>query len=218
MSDHAVAPVAAPAHAAPAVVERPALDVAGLPVLVTGPRAPLWWGMVLLLAIESTVFASFATTYLYLRFHAPQWPPAGVEIPDLLLPTLNTGVLIASGAAMYWGDAGVRKGNVRQLLRGLGLAVALGVLFLGLKVVEYGDKAYRWDTHAYGSIVWTIVVFHSTHVASVLLKGIAVATLALRGHFTAERRLGVQINGLYWQFVVVVWVPLYVLLYWVPRL
>ena len=41
--------------------------------------------------------------------------------------------------------------------------------------------------------------------------------LALRGHFTTERRLGVQINGLYWQFVVIVWIPLYLLLYWVPR-
>lgn len=198
-------------------VPRPAVDVGALPVLVTGARAPLWWGMVLLLAIETTVFAAFATTYLYLRFLAPQWPPAGTSAPDLLLPTLNTGVLIASGAAMYWGDAGVKKGSTRQLLLGLALAVALGVTFLVLKAVEYSDSAYRWDTHAYGSIVWTIVVFHSTHVASVLLKGIAVAGLALKGHFTRERRLGVQINGLYWQFVVLVWLPLYVLLYWVPR-
>jgi len=207
-----------PVPHAPERLERAAVDVSSLPVLVTGPRAPLWWGMVLLLAIESTVFASFATTYLYLRFLAPQWPPMGIDAPGLLLPSINTGVLIASGAAMAWGDAGVKKGNTRQLLIGLAAAVGLGLVFLVLKVIEYRDVSYRWDTNAYGSIVWTIVVFHSTHVASVLLKGTAVAALALKGHFTAERRLGVQINGLYWQFVVAVWVPLYVLLYWVPRL
>lgn len=212
------APAVAPTPHAPGRPERAAIDASALPVLVTGPRAPLWWGMVLLLAIESTVFASFATTYLYLRFLAPEWPPAGIDAPDLLLSTINTGVLIASGAAMAWGDAGVKKGNTKQLLWGLGAAVGLGVVFLVLKVVEYRDVSYRWDTNAYGSIVWTIVVFHSTHVASVLLKGAAVALLALKGHFTAERRLGVQINGLYWQFVVAVWVPLYGLLYWVPRL
>jgi cytochrome c oxidase subunit III len=201
--------------AAPAV----RYDASALPTLHSGRRSPLWWGMVGLLTIETVVFSTLITAYLYLRFHNPNWPPAGVTPPDLLLPTLNTGILIASSFAMYWADQGIEKrGDVGQLKTGLGIAMALAVVFLVLKVVEYGDVEYRWDTSAYGSVIWTIIVFHSAHVASVLLKGVVVEILAFRGHFTRERHLGVQINGLYWHFVVIIWIPLYVTIYLVPRI
>ncbi len=197
--------------------ERAVLDVATLPIYVTGTRAPLWWGMLLLVTIETTVFATFATTYFYLRFLAADWPLGEATPPDLLLPSINTAVLVASGLIMHWGDRGMRSGDVRRLKIGLGAAIALGVLFLVLKVVEYSDVSYRWDTNAYGSIVWTIVIFHSAHVASVLLKGSVVLLLAFRGHFTQQRHLGVQINGMYWYFVCGIWIPMYIILYWVPR-
>lgn len=193
-------------------------DASALPIFHSGHRNPLWWGMIFLVTIESVVFATFGTTFLYFRFSAPEWPPPGIDPPDLLLPTLNTVVLICSSLVMAWADQGIKKGDVKRLKVGLAFAMALGVLFLVLKVVEYAAVDYYWHTNAYGSIVWTIVIFHSAHVLSVLLKGAVVEVLAFRGHFTAERNLGVQINGIYWHFVVVIWIPLYILLYWVPRL
>jgi cytochrome c oxidase subunit III len=66
--------------------------------------------------------------------------------------------------------------------------------------------------------VWTIISFHSLHVLSVLLKGLAVLGLSFRGYWTEERHLGVMMNGLYWHFVVVIWIPIYLVLYWVVRL
>ncbi len=200
------------------MTRRPGVDVSRLPVLATGAQAPLWWGMILLVTIETVVFGAFASSYFYLRFGAPQWPPAGIEPPDLFLPTVNTLVLVASGVAMHWADRGMDAGNVRRLQVGMAVATSLSAVFLVLKAVEYSGVDYRWDTNAYGSIVWAIIGFHSAHVASVLLKGVVVSVLAFRGHFTRERRLGVQVNGIYWQFVVLIWLPLYVLLYWVPRL
>jgi len=195
-----------------------AIDVSHLPNLVSGGRAPLWWAMVLLLAIEGTVFATLVVSYFYLRMVAPAWPPPGVEPPELLLPTINTIVLLASSVPMYIADRGITKGRSRRLLVGLGIAVALAIVFLVLKVVEYSGVSYRWDDHAYGSIVWTIIGFHSAHVMSLVLKSLVVGTLAWRGYFDGRRHLGVQINGLYWHFVVAVWVPLYAVLYWAPRL
>lgn len=194
------------------------VDVSRLPVFVSGSRGVLWWGMVGLLVIESMVFATLIASYFYLRFMAPGWPPAGVTPPELLLPTVNTLILVASSAFMWWGDEGIKEGDQRRLKLGVAGAAALGLVFLVLKVVEYADVDYRWDSHAYGSIVWTIVVFHSSHVASVLLKAIVVLTLAFRGHFTDQRHMGAQINGLYWHFVVAVWIPLYLTIYWAPRL
>jgi cytochrome c oxidase subunit III len=194
------------------------LDVSRLPVYASGPRALLWWGMFLLVTIESVVFATFIASYLFLRFVSPEWPPAGITPPELLLPTVNTLVLVASSIAVYWGDNGIKKGDVTRLLIGVGAAILFSALFLVLKVVEYADADYWWDTNAYGSIIWTIVIFHSAHVASVLLKGCVVFVLGARGHFDSERHLGAQINGLYWHFVVGIWIPLYFVLYWVPRL
>jgi cytochrome c oxidase subunit III len=197
---------------------RPVIPVGHLTNLVSGSRAPLWWGMVMLLVIESMVFGTLITSYFYLRMGAPEWPPPGISPPDLPLPTFNSLVLLASSGFMYYGDMAIKKGNNRGLLFGVAGAVALAIVFLVLKAVEYAAVPYRWDEHAYGSIIWSIIGFHSAHVASVALKGAVVFILAYRGYFNAERHLGVEVNGLYWHFVVLVWVPLFAVLYIAPRL
>lgn len=194
------------------------IDVAHLPNLVQKSRAPLWWAMVLLLVIESMVFGTLVVSYFYLRMNHVEWPPAGVDPPELLLPTLNTLFLLASSIPVHLADKGITEGKVRRLVWGMVIAAAMAALFLILKVVEYSDVSYRWDDHAYGSIVWLIVGFHSAHVLSVVAKTVVVAVLGARGYFNRERNLGVQINGLYWHFVVAVWLPLYAVIYWAPRL
>lgn len=193
------------------------IDVRHLPNLVSGSRGSLWWGMILLVTIEACVFSTLIGSYFYLRMGHAEWPPGNITPPDLLLPTFNTLLLVASSWPMYVGDNAARKGDNRRLIAGLTLAGIMGAIFLVLKAVEYSKVEYRWDDHAYGSIIWLIIGFHSAHVASVILKTIVVVVLAVRGYFTAERHLGVQINGIYWHFVVAVWVPLYLVLYWAPR-
>lgn len=196
----------------------PTIDVRRLPEYSHGTEGPLWWGMMGMIAIETAVFSALVASYFYLKSQSETWPLGGYGDPDLLLPTINTLVLIASSLVMHWADKGAEKDDQRRLRIGMLGATALAVVFLVLKVVEYSDAPYRWDTNAYGSIVWTIIGFHSAHVLVLLMKSSIVATLAMRGFFTPRRRLGVIINGLYWHFVVAVWVPLYFVLYWSPRL
>jgi len=193
------------------------IHVGHLPNLVSGSRGTLWWAMVLLLVIEATVFSTLISSYFYLRMGQPEWPPAGIDPPKLLLPTINTFILLASSIPMYLADSGITQGKQRRLVWGAAAATTLAAVFLALKVVEYAGVPYRWDDHAYASIVWLIIGFHSAHVASVVLKTIVVMVLGYRGYFNERRHLGVQINGLYWHFVVLVWIPLYVVLYWTPR-
>jgi cytochrome c oxidase subunit III len=199
--------------------ERMVIDASELPALVKGPRGSLWWGMSLLILIEIVVFTALIATYFYLKFLNPHWPPPGEPLPKVVLPTINTLVLAGSSAAVFYGDRSIsERGDKRGLVIGMGLAMALGVVFLVLKIVEYSQVEYFWDSHAYGSIVWTMIVFHSSHVLSVVLKTITVLALAYNGHWTRERCQGVKVNGLYWHFVVVIWIPLYLTIYWSPRI
>ena len=192
-------------------------DVRGLTPYQHSTRATLWWGMLGIIAIELTVFAGLVTTYFYLKLGAAEWPPGGTPQPELLLPTIGTLLLLASSPVIHWADTGIRAGKQRRLAIGMLGGALLASAFLVIKFIEYSHVPYRWDDHAYGSIVWTIIGFHSAHVMALLLKTVVVDVLAWRGYFDAERRLGVTINGLYWHFVVAIWVPLYLVLYWSPR-
>jgi cytochrome c oxidase subunit III len=184
-----------------------------LPLNVNDRRAPLWWGMILLILIELVLFLALISSYFYLRFYAPEWPLGGISKPDLLLPSISAVILFVSSGPMYWADSSIKKGNVRNLKIGLALSFILGVIFLVLKGVEYFGYDYNWATNAYGSITWTIAGFHAAHVISVCLKVAVVFAAASQGYFSERKNLGVRINGLYWHFVVAIWVPLFFTLY-----
>lgn len=194
-----------------------AYDASGLSPYNFGSQGALWWAMLGLIAIEATVFTCLIASYFYLKMEHTAWPPAGVQNPDLLLPTINSLILFASSAPIYWADRGIKRGDQRALNIGLWTGIAMGLAFLVLKVVEYADKDHRWDSHPYGSIVWAIIGFHSAHVLTLVLKTIVIGILAWWGYFNEKRHLGVDVQGLYWHFVVLVWLPLYATIYLSPR-
>jgi len=185
-----------------------------------GGRPPFWPGMILLIVIEAVVFAALIASYFYIRAGSAEWPQQGLDRPDLLLPTLNTVILLASSIPIWWGDRGIKKGNQKQLKIGWALGAIIGAVFLALKIYEYGSLsyAYGWERSAYTSLVWTIVGYHAVHVFALLLKTLVVGALALKNHYNEERNAAVQVNGLYWHFVVLVWLPLYATLYLSPYL
>ncbi len=183
-----------------------------------GARPPFWYGMLGLILIEAVVFGSLVSSYYYLRSGAESWPLGGISKPELLLPSINALILLSSSIPMYLADSGIKKGNQRRLKIGLVIAFLLGATFLVVKVIEYSSLDYNWATNAYGSIVWTITGFHSAHVLALLLKTLVVGTLAFQGYFNERRNAAVQANGLYWHFVVAVWIPLFFTLYLFPHL
>lgn len=192
--------------------ERPRLLGTG----ASGPGANIWWGIVGLIAIEITVFSALIASYFYYQVLAPGWPPE--PPPPLLLATINTFVLIGSSIAIAIADRGIRDGRQGRLRAGLVASILFAVAFLVLKGVELAGKEYRWDSHAYGSLVWMMLGLHSLHVLSVLLKSCVMAVLAFRGYFSERRYVGIQVNGMYWHFVVVIWIPIYITLYLSPRM
>lgn len=184
---------------------------------VSGSRATGWWGVLLLVVIEAAVFSTLIVSYFYLFSGATVWPPDGISPPELTLPLINLVILLACAAPVLWADRSIRRGDQRGLLVGYAVVIVMGTIFLILKYIEYSGLAYRWDTNAYSSIVWTVTGFHSAHVLIVLLKTATILALATRGYFGARRHVAIQGNTLYWLFLIGVWIPLFATLYLFPN-
>jgi heme/copper-type cytochrome/quinol oxidase subunit 3 len=94
-----------------------------------------------------------------------------------------------------------------------------GILPLIVRVFEFMALNVRWDTDAYGSIVWLLLGLHTTHLVTDVVDTIVLTALMLTRHGYEGRRFSdVYDNASYWDFVVVSWVPVYFILYWFPRL
>lgn len=174
-----------------------------------------WWGILMLVLIEITLFGLMIATYFYMRLRSPagEWPPSN---PDLLLPSINTVVLIVSGISMYLSDKAIQKGNWKGMITGQTIALLLAIVFVVLKYMEYSNLPYKWNTSAYGSLIWLMAGFHTAHVISVFLKGVLVYIMALKRVYTKEDHVAIEVNGVYWQFVVVIWIPLFLTIYISP--
>ncbi|HEY7064797.1 MAG TPA: cytochrome c oxidase subunit 3 [Chloroflexota bacterium] len=189
-----------------------------LPATTTGARATGWWGMVLLVATEATLFACLLTSYFYLRASNATWPLGDIEKPSLLLPGILTVILLSSSAPMHWAERSIRRGDGGRLALGLAISFLLGATFLSLQVIEYSRESFTPQTNAYGSLFFTITGLHGAHVLIGLLMSAVVQLRTWLGQFTARRHLAVQNVALYWHFVDAVWVFVFLSLYVSPHL
>ena len=180
-------------------------------------RSTGFWGMMLLIATEASLFAYLLFSYFYLGSMASgPWPPEGPPSLRLVLP--NTMVLLLSSGTMYWAESGIRRGQPGRLRIGLLITFALGVIFLVIQGIEYSHKSITPTTHAYGSLFFTITGFHGAHVAAGLVMIAVVALRAVLGHFAVGRHEAVTNVSWYWHFVDLVWLSVFTCLYLVPHL
>lgn len=193
-----------------------------LPGTASGPRALAWWGMVLLIATEATLFGVLIASYWYLRYRSgPVWPPAGIEPPELKLPLIMSAILWSSSIPTHIADRGIRRGDQMRLRGGLLAAFLLGLSFLVLQVlVEYPPA---WRVHppssgAYGTLFFSVTGLHGIHVLVGLLISGWVQVRAWHGSFDASRHVSVQNFALYWHFVDTVWVFVLATIYLSPHL
>ena len=94
-----------------------------------------------------------------------------------------------------------------------------GVLPLIVRVFEFRALNVSWDTNAYGSIVWLLLGLHTLHIGTDAVDTLVLTALMFTKNGHMQRRFSdVNDNAVYWDFVVVSWLPIYFLLYWFPRL
>jgi cytochrome c oxidase subunit 3 len=188
-----------------------------LPVGSDGVRAGGWWGVWTLILTEAALFFFLLLCYFYLAMQAPQaWPPG--PLPHLMLPALNTLVLLASSVAVWLSEQAIKRSRRAPALAALALAIVLGTVFVAVQLGEWRDRPYGLATHQYGSVYFTITGFHMLHVLAGLAVLLALFLWMALGYFDARRHAALKIGGVYWHFVDVVWLFVFASLYLTPYL
>ena len=171
-------------------------------------------GMFLFISSEVMLFGAFFTAYFFVRVVAnpPEWPPAGFHIP-VFVAGINTAILLTSSFTMHWALQSIKRGHRAGLQAGLVLTFAMGLSFLITQMIEYSRVGFSPADGAFGSVFYGLTGLHGAHVA-VGLTLLDVATIrAFRGHFSPEHHHGVEIPGIYWHFVDVMWIIVYTTVY-----
>jgi len=201
------------------------------------------WGMSWFIFSEVMFFAAFFGALFYMRILAvpdlahgasgeflwpgftPKWPVSGPGIEETFtpmgawgIPAINTLILLTSGATVTWAHWGLIKNNRSQLILGLILTIALGLVFLFLQGYEYYHAYHELNLKltmgAYGATFFMLTGFHGFHVTMGTIMLIVILGRCIAGHFKPEHHFGFEGVSWYWHFVDVVWLLLFVLVYW----
>jgi cytochrome c oxidase subunit 3 len=170
-------------------------------------------GMLLFIISEVMLFGAFFTAYFFIRVvnHA-HWPAAGTKLP-VAVAGVNTAILLSSSLTMHWSLVSAKNENRFGMRAGLASTLALGITFLTVQINEYVHVGFAPHDHAQGTIFYGLTGLHGAHVF-IGLSLLSFATIrAFRGHFSAKEHRGVEVPGIYWHFVDVMWVIVYTTIY-----
>jgi cytochrome c oxidase subunit 3 len=171
-------------------------------------------GMFLFIASEVMLFGAFFTAYFFIRVvnKAPEWPPHPYEFPKYVAG-VNTAILVTSSFTVHWALQAIKRNDRAGLRAGLVLTFLLGLTFLITQLVEYARIGFAPHTGAFASVFFCLTGLHGAHVFVGLTILLAMTIRSFRGHFSADAHHGVEIGGIYWHFVDIMWIVVYTTVY-----
>jgi cytochrome c oxidase subunit 3 len=174
------------------------------------------FGLVLFLIAESMIFFGLFSAYMIYYATMPEWPMDDIEL-ELLLPGINSIILISSSFVMHKGQSCIRNNDVKGLQLWFILTAIMGTIFLGGQLYEYAHTGFGLTDNLFSSCFYVLTGFHGLHVTAGLLFILAVLWRSRKeGHYSASKHFGVEASELYWHFVDVVWIILFILVYLLP--
>jgi len=194
------------------------LDVSHLKPYDISVDAPLWWGQACIAVIEGTMFAILIACYFYVRLRVDVWPPPGDKYPDVLLPTLALIPLILSAGGSYWATESAKKNDRAGMIGGLGLNLVLAGIAFAIRIFEWHSLNFNWQSDTQGSFVWSFLGLHSFDYVAGMVETLVLLIIVVSGRYGEKERQGVHVDSIVWYFVVAIWIPIYVVIYWGPRL
>ena len=170
-------------------------------------------GMLLFIISEVMLFGAFFTAYFWIRVvNGAEWPAEGTELP-VAIAGVNSAILLSSSLTMHWALHGARSENRFAMRAGLFTTFMLGLTFLTVQINEYVNIGFAPGDHAQGTIFYGLTGLHGAHVFVGLTLLLFATIRAFRGHFTAKEHRGVEVPGIYWHFVDVMWIVVYSTIY-----
>ena len=190
---------------------------AELPTAAYGQRTLLWWGTVAFMVIEGWTLAVCAGAYLYLRAHVGDWPPAETPLPGLIMSSTNVALMLASLGPVWWSARAARRLDVLRARLGLALCSICGIGFLLLRWFEFLSVNTPWRGSGYGSAVWAVLAFHTSLLVVQAAEAIGLTAILLRRPPPVRYLAAVVDFALYWTFLVLLWLPLYLMIDVLPH-
>jgi cytochrome c oxidase subunit III len=171
-------------------------------------------GMLLFIISEVMLFGAFFTAYFFIRVVAgDQWfPVRGHDLP-VAVAGVNTAVLLSSSLTMHWAQTSIKHGNRWGLKAGILSTLLLGCTFLFVQINEYAHVGFAPHDFAQASVFYGLTGLHGSHVFVGLVLLSIVTVRSFRGHYSPEEHRGVEVPGIYWHFVDVMWVIVYTSVY-----
>ena len=196
---------------------RVVVDVSLLPRTVFGARDMMWWGTLAFIIVEGFTLVLCAATYIYLRKNFATWPPEGVLRPSLVVPTIQVAVMLASLPLMFWLGKRAEEFDLIKVSIGLAIASLFSVAFCALRAWELTQSLnVRWDVNAYGSAQWLVVGSHGTLLAVQLIEVLGMTGIFWLGPVEKKHFSDATDIAFYWFFIVLSWIPLYILSFLLP--
>ena len=193
-------------------------DLAELPTSAYGHRSLTWWGVVAFFMIEGAAFAMAFGAYFFLAGGEANWPPDPWKPPALLAGTLFTILILLSEIPNTILKRASERKDLATVRRYLWIMVAIGVVLLVIRAYEFRALHIWWYDNAYGSVMWMLLFLHLTHIGTDFVDTAVLLGLVYSRHAMEDRRMvDVSENAMYWRFVWLLWIPVFLMLYWIPR-
>jgi cytochrome c oxidase subunit III len=170
-------------------------------------------GMLLFIISEVMIFGAFFTAYFFIRIvnHNP-WPAHGTTLPEDVAG-VNTAILLSSSLTIHWALTSIKRGNRFGLKAGMVATFLLGLTFLTVQINEYIHIGFPPYASAQATIFYSLTGLHGAHVLIGLCALLIVTIRSFRGHYTPEHHQGMEVPGIYWHFVDIMWVIVYTAVY-----
>jgi cytochrome c oxidase subunit 3 len=201
------------------------LDVSKLPTTLFDAHSALWWGNALLLAIETAMFGILIAIYFSVMMQTEPFPPPRVErlpvlyesFPNLTLPIVGLIVIVTSLVPSIMLDRSARNKQVRMIKILLPITLTFNIVAIVIRYYVFDSLLFKWEDNAYGSITRMILGMHMFHLIALACEDVFLLAWTYVKGVDDKHLLDLTVLGVYWYWVVGVWVVLFGIVYLVPR-
>ena len=207
------------------LIGRKTLDVRDIPSTLLDYHEPIWWGNLLLLFIETTMFGILVAIYCSVWMNTSPFPPPRVDrtpiiynaVPELLLPTVGLMVLLVSMIPGIWLDLSARRKDEKMVKILLPITLSINIAAIVIRFQEFDSLLFKWDDNAYGSITWVILGTHLMHLIILCAEDLYLLAWTYKKGLDANHALDLTVMAVYWYWIVGIWIFFYALVYLAPR-